>query len=196
MFQTICSNNDNHSTSFESYSYETTDCLKSNNEYSTWTFESLYKKYQSQVFHFAMKKLQNRDDAEEVLNDVMLDVWRKLSEFQGRSKLSTWILGITHHKSIDLIRKRARHEHHPSYEKDTASLKESSSDDNLAALQQQNYVRQKVEQLPEKYKEVINLSFYSDHNYADIASILSIPVGTVKTRMMNGKKILKKKLLH
>jgi RNA polymerase sigma-70 factor, ECF subfamily len=69
-----------------------------------------YRRYQARVYNFALQRLDNAADAAEVLNEVMLEVWRGAQAFQGRARVSTWLLGIAHHKSIDLLRKRGRRE--------------------------------------------------------------------------------------
>ena len=82
-----------------------TDLLKMITAGDEKAMKIFYNKHSNLVFQFAVKMIKSQHDAAEVLNEVMLDVWRKPSGFQGRSKVSTWLLGITHHKVVDLVRK-------------------------------------------------------------------------------------------
>ncbi len=156
--------------------------------------ESFYRRYSDQVFQFAFKTLQNREDAAEVLNEVMLEVWRKPTSFQGRSKISTWLLSITHHKSVDLVRKKSRHDNNDSYDLDILAAEQNNVLTSMTTEQHGSHLRQKINDLPAIYQEVIYLSFYQELSYPDIAEVLSIPVGTVKTRMMHARKYLKQAL--
>ncbi|ARN75129.1 RNA polymerase sigma factor [Oceanicoccus sagamiensis] len=156
--------------------------------------ESFYHQYGDQVFQFAHKTLKNPDDAAEVLNEVMLQVWKKPTAFQGRSKVSTWLLSITHHKAVDLVRKKSRHDNNDSVDLDIIAAEQNHVLTTMSCEQSDNYIRQQINALPAIYREVIYLSFYQELHYTQVAEILSIPVGTVKTRVMNAKKQLKKSL--
>jgi RNA polymerase sigma-70 factor (ECF subfamily) len=124
----------------------------------------------------------------------MLEVWKKPNNFQGKSKLSTWLLSITHHKAVDLVRKKSRHDNNDSVDLDIIEGDQSTVLSTMTAEQDGDYIRATVNQLPPIYREVIYLSFYRELSYPEVAEVLSIPVGTVKTRMMNAKKQLKQLL--
>ena len=73
-------------------------------------FRELYDLYEKRVFFFIKRRLDDPHESSDVFHEVMMDVWRQAGRFEGRSKVSTWILGIAHNKSIDVLRKRGRRE--------------------------------------------------------------------------------------
>ncbi len=148
---------------------------------------SLYLRYEPSVYRFAMKRLDNSFDAADVLNDVMLQVWRSADTFQGRSKISTWILGIAHHKVIDRLRQRGKVE--------VQELDPQMVDENdvgvvraLSAAQELEQLAFCMERLKDGHRQVIHLAFFESLSYPDIAQILDCPEGTVKTRMFHARK--------
>ena len=150
---------------------------------------AFYLRYQGRVHNFALQRLGNLADASEVLNEVMLEVWRGATRFEGRAKATTWLLGIAHHKCVDLLRKRGRH--------DTRSLigdwDDARPDPGPAAVagaQDSSHVSDCLAQLPDSQRQVVYLTFYQDLSYPEIALILEIPEGTVKTRMFHARKRL------
>jgi len=148
-----------------------------------------YRRYQARVYSFALQRLGNPADAAEVLNEVMLEVWRSAGSFEGRARVTTWLLGIASHKSIDLLRKRGRH----VAESLDFDIDDSRPDPGPAAVsgaQQGSQVRLCLDQLPDSQRHVVYLTFFEDLSYPEIARILEIPEGTVKTRMFHARKLL------
>ncbi len=149
-----------------------------------------YRRYQGRVYGYALQRLGNAADAAEILNEVMLEVWRGAARFEGRAKVSTWLLGIAHHKCVDLLRKRGRRE--------TQSLAEEIDDHThpdpgpaaVAGAQNGRHVRICLDELPDAQRHVVYLTFFEDLSYPEIARILEIPEGTVKTRMFHARKSL------
>jgi RNA polymerase sigma-70 factor (ECF subfamily) len=152
-----------------------------------------YTRYRTLVYNFAYSKLKNRQDAKEIVNDVMFDVWRCAYKFEYRSKIATWLLGIANHKIVDKIRVSRRHRavsiNNDGYQ---YSDEVSAFDDIIECLQNQKRVKKALNKLSDNHRQVIYLVFYEELSYTDIAMILGCPVGTVKTRMMHAKKQLKK----
>ncbi|HIC81453.1 MAG TPA: sigma-70 family RNA polymerase sigma factor, partial [Kiloniellaceae bacterium] len=66
--------------------------------------DDFYRQYEGRVYRFIRSKLNDSFDAADVLNEVMFEVWRSAGRYEGRSAVSTWVLGIAHHKAIDRIR--------------------------------------------------------------------------------------------
>jgi RNA polymerase sigma-70 factor (ECF subfamily) len=148
-----------------------------------------YRRYQARVYNFAQQRLDNAADAAEVLNEVMLEVWRGAQAFQGRARVSTWLLGIAHHKSIDLLRKRGRREA-DSLDFDIGDDRPDPGPTAVAGAQDSKQVRICLGQLPDAQRQVVYLTFFEDLPYPEIARILEIPEGTVKTRMFHARKSL------
>jgi len=153
--------------------------------------ETFYDAYHSRVYSFALKRLSNSADATEILNEVMLEVWRHASRFEGRSRALTWVLGIAHHKVIDHLRRRKPGRH------DELDLDHTADDaptvaEAMAGAQDAELVRRCLERLPDAQRLVIRLAFFDDLTYPEISEIAGIPVGTVKTRVFHAKQVLKR----
>ena len=150
-----------------------------------------YDQFHSVVYNFALKRMREPADAAEVLNLVMLEVWKTAQRFEGRSKVQTWLLGITHHKIIDSLRKIGRHEGEeiPAHLEDED---QNSALDLVALGENAEFIRYCMERLSDDHREVIHLAFFEDLIYTEIAEIIERPEGTVKTRMYHAKISLKK----
>lgn len=68
-----------------------------------------YRLYHARIYSFIARRLHNSADAADVLNEVMMEVWRHAAAFQGRSQVLTWVLGFAHHKAVDCLRRRSLH---------------------------------------------------------------------------------------
>ncbi|WP_185964393.1 RNA polymerase sigma factor [Aliikangiella marina] len=151
--------------------------------------ERFYRLFESSVYRFALSKLNDPFDAADILNEVMMEVWKSAKNFQGRSKVSTWILGITNFKSIDRVRQKAR--------KQTAELSDTIEDESpefeslISAAQSEKQVNHCMSKLKDEFKEVIHLAFFEDLHYEDIAEIVECPAGTIKSRVFHAKNALK-----
>ncbi|MDF1530127.1 MAG: sigma-70 family RNA polymerase sigma factor [Sedimenticola sp.] len=148
---------------------------------------ALYESYEPRIYRFALKRLGNSFDAADVLNDVLLQVWRSADRFQGRSKVSTWILGIAHHKVIDRLRQRGRADFE-ELDPQMANEDEVSVVRALSAAQELEQLVFCMDRLKDGHRQVIHLAFVESLSYPDIAAILECPEGTVKTRMFHARK--------
>ena len=149
-----------------------------------------YRDYQGRVYAFALRRLGNPTDATEVVNEVMMEVWRHAHRYEGRAKVQTWLLGICHHKVVDLMRRRGRHVGEPLAE-DLADTQQTSALDALVGAQDAQWVRRCIEELSDAHRQVVHLAFFEELSYAEIAVIVACPEGTVKTRMFHAKQKLK-----
>lgn len=143
-------------------------------------FRTLYDRFADRVLRYAFTILRNRHLAEEVTQETMIAVWKGAGRFAGRSKVSTWLFGIARNRSYDLVRKEERGKRLP----DTPMI---SPDPAKGILLQQKVV-EAMNILPNDQREVVFLTFYEGLSYAEIAGILDIPQGTVKSRMFHAKR--------
>ena len=155
--------------------------------------EAFYQHYESRVYRYALSRLNQSFDAADTLNEVMMEVWKYADRFEGRSKVSTWLLGITHHKVYDRLRKRKR----TNLEDDVDDFTNTLSDDQpviedvMSGVDDAKMVKHCLDNLSGSHREVIHLAFFDDLHYREIASITQIPEGTVKTRVFHAKQALK-----
>jgi len=154
--------------------------------------ETFYRRHAGSVHAFAMRSLHNPVDATEVLNEVMMEVWRKASTFGGKSSVKTWLLKITHHKAVDAVRKNRRHDHDDEthIDQNAPNLQGQSLLDDALSNENAEQVSFCLEKLNDSQRQVVYLAFYEELSYPEIALTLTIPEGTVKTRMMHARKKL------
>ena len=149
-----------------------------------------YELFNKRVYAFALSRLRDTADAADVLNDVMLEVWRNARRFEGRSRVLTWVLGIAHHKVIDKLRGRGR-QTFVELDPEIADEQAVNAFDVVAGAGDAVIMRRCVESLPELQRAVVHLAFFEDLPYGEIAAIVECPEGTVKTRMLRAKQLLR-----
>ena len=145
-------------------------------------FERLYERLADRVSRFALTIVRDRHLAQEVLQDTMVAVWKGAGRFADCSQVSTWVLGIARNRTYDLLRRETR----------GARRTEEGvmQPDPLAGVEHVEAVRGAVERLPPGEREVAFLTFYEGLSYREIAGMLGIPEGTVKSRMFHAKRRL------
>ncbi len=145
-------------------------------------FRLLYDRLAERVFRYAFTLLHNRHLAEEVAQETMVIVWKQAAKFEGRSRVSTWVFGIARFRALDLLRKEKRGERVPEL-----NLVEP---DPAPAVQDRERTLRAIKTLPEEQREVVFLTFYEGLSYGEIAGMLGIPEGTVKSRMYYARRTL------
>lgn len=149
----------------------------------------LYDRYHRPVFSFALRMMGDRDQAEEVLQEVYLRAWRRASRFtDARGSLISWLLSITHNMAIDEIRKQQRRPQKQQAEDQTElmiSLRDDgiSMDTHAILTERRESVRRAMEQLPQPQREVLELAYFNGLTQREISDLLDTPLGTIKTRM-------------
>lgn len=156
-------------------------------------FEQLFHAYYKRLFGYLFRLVGKKDAAEELANDVMLGVWKGASGFKGESKVSTWIFGIAHFRAISSLR---RAKPHTVDIEDAGPLADSHElqEEVLVKESTRDEVRKGLAKLTRQHREVIELTFYQEFSYPEIAAILNCPVNTVKTRMFYARKELRELL--
>lgn len=167
------------------------DLLKQMAAGSEAALREFYQAFHTRVYTFALRRLGHQADAADVLNEVMLEAWRSAARFEGRSQVTTWLLGITHHKILDNLRRR---KHQPHEEVDPQWVDEDSPTafDAIAQLQDARQLHQCLDGLADTHRLIVHLAFFEDLNYEEIAAIAECPVGTVKSRMFHARQLLKR----
>jgi len=154
--------------------------------------EHFYREYHGAVYQFALRLVRNPADAAELVNETMLEVWKAASGFRGGSRVKTWVLSITSHRAVDLLRRKKRHSGSVEIEDDIVDHAACALPDVLSGAENARHVRTCIERLPERQRQVVHLTFFEQLAYPEIAQVLDVPTGTVKTRMMHAKA----KLVH
>lgn len=155
-------------------------------------FECLYRSYHPRLTRFLGSFLHRQQLVEEALNDTMMVVWKRPYAFNGTSKVSTWIFAIAYRTAL---KARARHDEPVD---DIAAERRASGEpgpeQSLDQRQTQEVLLHAMSQLSADHRAVVDLTYFHDAGYREIAEILDCPVGTVKTRMLHAKRRLKNML--
>lgn len=158
-------------------------------------FEVIYRRYRLRIAGFAARLTRHPDIIEEVVNDTMVVVWQKAGRFRGRSRLSTWILGIAYRITLKRLRqssRRARREAKLPYEAQLSVVEEPEAF--LSERERQERIRRALRRLSPKHRAVIELTFFEGLSYREISEIVGCPHNTVKTRMFHARRHLKQVL--
>ncbi len=143
-------------------------------------FAALFHQYKSLVYKTAYLMLDSADEAEDVLQEVFLQVYRSLSAFEpAKGAFTTWLYRITMNYCLSRRRKRRfltiRLEEVSHLLTEPASFQERLEGDEM--------IRQALSRLSEKLRAVVILRYYSELSYAEIAQVLNVPIGTVRSRL-------------
>ncbi len=156
-------------------------------------YEQLYARHVSACRHRARHVVQADELVDDVLQSVFLDVWVHAGRYDGtRGSARSWLLTLTHHKAVDLVR---RHEHRNRH---SAPLQEAADRVDQAALPEDVAtgrdeavrLRTHVARLPVRLREAVSLCFLEELSQREAARVLQVPVGTVKSRSSNGVRAL------
>lgn len=149
-----------------------------------------YGRYAPMLLGFLNARMGNRQLAEEVLQDVMLAVWENAHTFEARSKVKTWVLTIARNRAINATRRKQLPIINLS---DVFSLSSEDTGPTEAFERAEKYdkVRAAIQRLPEQQREVLVLVFYHQLTGPEVAEVLDISEGTVKSRLHRAKENLK-----
>ena len=165
-------------------------------------FEQLIHLYEKRVFALTRRMCKNPADAEEAAQETFLAAWQGLKFFRGESSFSTWLYRLASNACVDLLRKEGRHRATagPSLNDEEVLLEIQDEAPSPHALAEQAELKEQIEaglaSLPEEYREVLILREIHQQSYDEISEILSLDLGTVKSRINRGRKRLRKFLLE
>ena len=149
----------------------------------------LFGRHNVKVYRFILRMVGREAVAEDLLNEVFLDVWRQAGKFEGRSKVSTWMMAIARFKALSALRQRQDGE----LDEDAVAAIEDLSDnpeETLVKQQRATLMRQCMDQLSAAHREIIDLVYYHEKSVEEVSQILGVPANTVKTRMFYARKRL------
>ena len=147
--------------------------------------------------------VNHREDAEDVAQDVFVEIYRSIENFRGESLVSTWIHSIAISKSLDFIRRKKRKKRFGQVrrflgldeaEKELLAPRNCQPDIILEAHERATILRQAVESLSEKQRIAVILNKYEGYSYAEVADIMETTVSAVDSLLQRGTKHLRKKL--
>jgi len=146
----------------------------------------LYDRHAGALFGYLYRLAGDRMTAEEILQDTMLAVWRSAAAFEGRSKVTTWLFGVARRQAHNRLRGRSGPE--PTGADLPDRPDQSAGPEELAiAAAGGTPVAAAIDLLPDHHRDVIALVFVAGLPLADVAEVLAIPVGTVKSRLYHAR---------
>ena len=143
-------------------------------------FEQIVRQYSEKLYWTVRRIVINHDDANDVLQNVFIKVWKSIGDFEQRASLSTWLYRIAVNESLDFLRRQ----------KDTASIDESGAganitnrllaDDYFDGDRAQALLQEAIATLPEVQRVVFTMRYYDEMKYADMSRILNTSEGALK----------------
>jgi RNA polymerase sigma-70 factor (ECF subfamily) len=149
----------------------------------------LFERYQLIVYRFVLRLVGNSATAEDIVSEVFLDLWRHAASFEGRARLSTWILAIARNKAVSAMRGRTDQ---PLEDAMLTAIPDQAdtAEETLAAGERSAVMRQCLRQLTAAHREIIDFVYYHEKSIEEVAAIVGAPPATVKTRMFYARKRL------
>jgi len=159
-------------------------------------FKEIYSRFSQVVYNLALRMLRDKEDAEEVVQEIFLQVWNKAYSYDSeRGAVSTWILNIARSRSIDKLRTVVYRDRNTEIDEEKVN-----SNDDLSRIiedreESKNVIRQALDSLPEKQRIAIEMVYFEGLTHLETAEKLDEPVGTIKTRIRLGVLKLKDKIM-
>jgi RNA polymerase sigma-70 factor (ECF subfamily) len=150
---------------------------------------ALFARHQVRVYRFILRIVRDTAVAEDVVSEVFFEAWQHADRFEGRSSVSTWLLGIARHKALTASNRRTTESFDERIALTVADPANNPEAD-LADKDKASVLRRCLNALSPEHAEIIDLVYYQEKSIKEIAQILGIPDNTVKTRMFYARKRL------
>jgi len=149
----------------------------------------LFWRHRTRVYRFILRMMRDRELAEDVVNEVFLDVWLRADLFAGRSTVSTWLLGIARHKALTALGRRRTEQLDDEV---ALAIPDPAPDPERKLMDNDRnaILRRSLDALTPEHREIIDLVYDQGMTVGEIAELLHIPLNTVKTRMFYARKRL------
>jgi len=164
----------------------------------------LVNKYHKQVITTAFHFVHNMDDAEDLAQDVCIEILESIGQFQGTSSLSTWIYRVTVNKSLNFVRKNKRKQlvrqfetffHHADSNASSMMSEPFANDNSYDNKERKRILDNAINSLPENQKTAFILSKYEELSYKEITEIMNLSLASVESLLQRAKQNLQKKLI-
>ncbi|HAK47236.1 MAG TPA: hypothetical protein DCO79_15120 [Spirochaeta sp.] len=155
-------------------------------------FSAMFRAYDRRVYFTAYRYLGSSEEAADITQDVFLSAWRNFGSYDKERPVYPWLFRITKNLCINRARRKSGSEagmEFPELQPGSESVERE-----VTQRESRQEIRDAVMALPDKYREIIILKHYDECSYDEMADILSIPKGTVMSRLFNARKLLKENL--
>ena len=167
-------------------------------------FEELILKHEKIVYNLALRMMNHSEDAQDIAQEVFLKAYRSLANFDERAAFSTWLYRITHNTCIDEMRKRKGKQTYSleeELESEDGSMQRQVADagdtpeESLLRAEQKSEILQALDTLSAEHKAAVILRDIRGMSYEEIAEIIELPMGTVKSRISRARNQMKAEIL-
>lgn len=158
-------------------------------------FSLLVQCYQRRVFNLVFRMLQNYEEASEVTQEAFLAAWQGLPAFRGEARFSTWLYRIAYNCALKQLEIRKRDQTlQKNLQAEQICDNTDPRNDFFETLDNQQMVQEQLSQLPPRYRIVLILRHLQDMTYEEMAEVLTMPIGTIKTHLFRARNLLKERL--
>ena len=155
-------------------------------------FNTLMRAHEDRVFAIALRMMRSREAALDATQETFLTLYRKADRFHRQSAFSTWLYRVTINTCYDQLRKQKRRRASPLPE--TNDPPDRHSEDELTGAELRPDLARALSELPDDFRAAVVLSDFEGHALETVAEMLEVPVGTVKSRVFRGRRLLAQKL--
>ena len=161
-------------------------------------FAQLVQQHQRRVFNLVFRILQEYEETNEVTQEAFLAAWQGLPSFRGDARFSTWLYRIAYNCALKQLEQRKRDRTLQAAVESEQLVAQSSQHDGMnAAIEARSrseLVREQLAHLPAKYRIVLVLRHLQEMTYEEMAEILTMPIGTIKTHLFRARNLLKERM--
>lgn len=161
-------------------------------------FEQLVRLYENKVYALALRMCGNPEDANDAAQEAFLSAWRGLPTFRGESGFATWLYRLASNAAIDQLRRGKHQREETSIDEPSAILPDTGPGPQEAAegVELREAVAAGLRELSEDHRQILLLREYQELSYEEIAAVLDVDLGTVKSRISRARRALRKILLE
>lgn len=159
-------------------------------------YQELFLRYQKKLFSYIYHLVGNRDEAEDILQNVFAKTYRNIGYFDVTRKFSSWIYRIAHNESVNYLKRRSKR-YTVSWEEILTSkdkLDSASNDENPTERMEHQEIANEIglalKKIPEKYQQVLKLRYFKEYSYEEMGRVLHKPINTVGTLINRAKRKL------
>ena len=161
-------------------------------------FSQLVQRYQRRIFNLVYRMLQQYEEASEITQETFLAAWQGLPSFRGDARFGTWLYRIAYNCALKQLETRKRDRALQAALQAERALESEDTykraDAQIDEHERQAFVQEHLSHLPAKYRAVLILRHLQDMTYEEMAEILTMPVGTIKTHLFRARNLLKERL--
>lgn len=160
-------------------------------------YEELFKRYKDAIFFMLLKMVNNKNDAEDLTFEAFGKAFRNIKQYSPKYAFSTWLFKIASNNCIDFLRKRKGNlisidskEDNENERSITLEAPTLNPEQKFIRKQKAKIMRKEVSRLKERYRRLIELRYFEEFSYEEIAKELNLPIGTVKAQLFRARELL------